>query len=42
MLSTVRLERSRGFGRVELLRVERLIGEHAAKLLREWHEYFGD
>ncbi len=41
-LDPVRLERSRGFGQAELLRVERLIGTHASKLLREWHEYFGD
>jgi len=41
-LEPVRLERSRGFGRVEIGRVERLVAERAASLLESWHEYFGD
>ena len=41
-LEPVRLERSRGFGRAEIGRVERLVAENAAFLLRAWHEYFGD
>jgi len=40
-LEPVRLERSRGFGRVEIGRVERLVAERAAALLESWHEYFG-
>jgi hypothetical protein len=41
-LEPVRLERSRGFGRTELRRIESLVAEKAAFLLRAWHEYFGD
>jgi len=41
-LEPVRLQRSRGFGRVEIGRIEKLVAEKAAFLLREWHEYFGD
>jgi hypothetical protein len=41
-LETVRLEKSRGFGRAELGRIESLVAENAAFLLRSWHEYFGD
>jgi hypothetical protein len=41
-LEPVRLERSRGFSRVEIGRVERLVEENAAELLRSWHEYFGN
>jgi len=41
-LDPVRLERSRGFGRTELRRVESLVGEKAALLRRAWHDYFGD
>jgi hypothetical protein len=41
-LDPVRLERSRGFGRTEIRRIESLVAENAAFLLRVWHEYFGD
>jgi hypothetical protein len=41
-LEPVRLEHSRGFGRAEIGRVERLVAENTAFLLRAWHEYFGD
>ena len=41
-LEPVRLERSRSFSRVEIGRIERLVAENAALLLRAWHEYFGD
>jgi hypothetical protein len=40
-LEPVRLEKSRGFGRTEIARIERLVAENAAILLRSWHEYFG-
>jgi hypothetical protein len=40
-LEPVRLDRSSGFGRSEIARIERLVAEHAALLLRSWHEYFG-
>ncbi|MGA2736266.1 MAG: DUF4160 domain-containing protein [Bryobacteraceae bacterium] len=41
-LDPVRLEQSRGFSRLEIGRMERLVAENAAFLLRSWHEYFGD
>ena len=37
-----RLDKSRGFGRVEIGRIERVVAENAALLLRSWHEYFGN
>ena len=40
-LDPVRLQSSGGFGRAEILRIARLVGEHGAKLLEAWHEYFG-
>jgi len=41
-LNPVRLENSRGFGRPEIGRIEKLVAENAALLLRSWHEYFGE
>jgi hypothetical protein len=41
-LEPVRLERSHGFGRAEIGRIERLVAQNAVFLLRAWHEYFGD
>ena len=41
-LEPVRLEKSHGFGRVEIGRIERLVTENAEFLLRSWHEYFGE
>lgn len=41
-LDPVRLERGRGFGRAELGHSEGLVVEHAAWLVRSWHEYFGN
>jgi hypothetical protein len=41
-LEPVRLEESHGFGRAEIARIQRLVEENAALLLRSWHEYFGD
>jgi hypothetical protein len=40
-LDPIRLQRSRGFNRVELRRIQRLIDEHYAQLLEAWHGYFG-
>jgi hypothetical protein len=40
-LEPVRLEKSSGFSRAELGRIERLVAEDAVCLLRSWHEYFG-
>ena len=39
-LSPVRLSRSGGFGAAELLRIERLVVERQALLVRVWDEYF--
>jgi hypothetical protein len=41
-LEPVRLEGSRGYGRSELRRIERMVAERAAFLLEAWHEHFGD
>jgi len=40
-LEPVRLERSRGFGRVELGRIQALVEGNSDSLVRIWHEYFG-
>jgi hypothetical protein len=39
-LDPVRLQRSVGFGRLELRRIHQLVEDHRAHLLRSWHEYF--
>ena len=41
-LDPVRLERSGGFGRVELNRIQKLVAENRTQLLRSWDEYFHD
>jgi len=41
-LDPVRLAESGGFGRAEIRRVEALVRENAADLLRAWNEYFAD
>ena len=41
-LEPVRLEKSKGFSRTEIGRIERLVTESAVNLLRAWHEYFGN
>jgi hypothetical protein len=41
-LEPVSLEWSRGFPRAELRRIEDLVSEHAALLVRSWHEFFGN
>ena len=41
-LNPVRIEGSRGFNRAEIRRIERLVADNAAFLLRAWYEYFGD
>ena len=40
-LRPVRLQRSQGFGNVEVNRILRLVEENQDALLRSWHEYFG-
>lgn len=39
-LAPVRLQGSRGFGRHELSRLQRLVIEHREELMRAWHAYF--
>ena len=40
-LQPVRLEISSGFGRAELRRLERIVGENVDILLGAWNEFFG-
>ncbi len=40
-LNPVRLQASGGFGRAEINKVERLVVENEAHLVREWHAFFG-
>jgi len=40
-LEPVCLERSRGFARAEIRRIEVLVGENEMILVRAWHEHFG-
>jgi Domain of unknown function (DUF4160) len=37
----VRLERSGGFNRTEIGRIQKLVDEHHAKSLEAWNDYFG-
>lgn len=39
-LDPVRLQRSGGFSRTEIGRLQRLLRTHHARLLKAWHEYF--
>jgi len=41
-LTPVRLQKSKGFSRSELKRIQRLVEENRAQLLRGWDEYFSD
>lgn len=41
-LVPVRLQRSGGFNRREINRIQRLVGENREQLLRSWDEYFAD
>jgi hypothetical protein len=41
-LDPVRLQRSGGFGRLELERIRRLVHLHREELLRCWDDYFHD
>ena len=41
-LDPVRFEWSSGLGRSELRRIEAVLRENQALLLREWYEYFGN
>lgn len=39
-LQPVRLQKSGGFGRAEIARIERMVTEHQRILLEAWNEYF--
>lgn len=39
-LDPIRLERSRGFGRKELGRIQRIVEDNRLLLLESWDEYF--
>ena len=41
-LDPVRLENSRGFRRIEIRQIEKLVADNASLLLEAWHEYFGN
>ena len=39
-LRPVRLQESKGFGRVELRRIEAIVADNVQVLLRSWNEFF--
>jgi hypothetical protein len=41
-LKPVKLERSSGFGRQELRKIQNLIEDNVEHMLRSWNEYFED
>lgn len=41
-IDPVRLQRSGGFRRPELVRIAKIIEENSEVLMEAWHEYFGD
>ena len=41
-LAPVRLQRSRGFSRKELNRLQRIVAEQQKFFLERWHDYFDD
>jgi hypothetical protein len=41
-LDPVRLQRSGGFSRREIHRIQKLVEHNQVYLLRNWNEYFGD
>jgi hypothetical protein len=40
-LDPIRLQRGGGFSRVEITRIERLVGDRQVELMEVWNEYFG-
>jgi hypothetical protein len=40
-LDPLRLERSQGFFRVELARIQKLVERHQVEFRRKWNDYFG-
>jgi hypothetical protein len=41
-LDPLRLQGSRGFGRAEVQRIQRLVEQHLERLRRSWDAYFND
>jgi len=41
-LDPLRLQRSGGFPRAELLRIERIIEDNHSEIVEAWNEYFGN
>jgi len=41
-LSPIRLQSNRGFNRVEINRIQKLVEEHQSQLLKGWNEFFND
>ncbi|OHB76546.1 MAG: hypothetical protein A2Z34_08220 [Planctomycetes bacterium RBG_16_59_8] len=39
-LQPVRLQRSGGFNRAEIVRIQRMVADHQDRLLEAWNEYF--
>jgi hypothetical protein len=39
-LRPVRLQKSGGFSRMEIARIEKMVADHQESLLEAWHEYF--
>lgn len=40
-LDPVRLQGSGGFSRIELVRIEKLVGNRRVELMEAWNDYFG-
>jgi hypothetical protein len=40
-IEPVRLQRSGGFRRPEIIRIAKIIGENRTEIVEAWHEYFG-
>ena len=41
-IDPVRLQKSIGFSRPEIIRIMSIIEEHRQQMMGAWHEYFGD
>jgi hypothetical protein len=41
-LIPVRLQKSRGFNRKEINRIQKRVEEHQEELLESWHDFFND
>ena len=41
-LDPIRMQSNRGFSRTEINRIQKLVEEHQAQLLVDWHDFFND